>query len=88
VSEIVIVDKGKRVYLVRDGVMLADATPCHRMEKRLDGTRYRPWLVQISTPGHKYGFVTVPSRARAIQLMESDQERTYHQGRPMGLGTS
>lgn len=82
---VTVTNKGKQLWLVQDGVILAEATPCARMAKRLDGTRYRPWLVKVSTPGHKYGFVTVPNRARAIQLMESEQERTYHQGRPMGL---
>lgn len=76
---------GKRVVL-RDhsGTVLAEAWPAHRLQVGVNGKRYRPWMVEIATPGHKYGFVTVPTKDRAIALMLSDEERKWFQGRPMG----
>lgn len=79
---------GKRVTL-RDhtGTELAEAWPASRLERGVDGKRYRPWMVMIKTPGHKYGFVTLPNKDRAIETMLSDEERKWFQGRPMATFT-
>lgn len=88
-------NNGKRLVLICEGgtpdhpggTVLAETTPCSRMEKTTSGKYYRPWLVMIKTPGHKYGFVTVPSKDRAIEMMLNPDERKFYQGRPMGLRT-
>lgn len=73
---------GKRVTVHEEGggehgnAVLAEATPC-----KVRGSG-RHWLVKICTPGHKYGFVTRPTKDQAIWVMLNERERW--QGRSMG----
>ncbi len=74
-TSLVLTDYNNRRLVLRDltDEQLAEATPT---------TRGRHWLVQISTPGHKYGHTVVDTKDEAINIMVNRREE--YQGRKMG----